>query len=79
MKSGVSYIKDNNDFLFKLKNLGKIPETIFLVTTDVVGRYPSIPHDEVLEALRKQLNGLDNKSIPTEDLVQMAELVLKNN
>ena len=37
MKSGVSYIKDNNDFLFKLKNLGKIPETIFLVTTEVAG------------------------------------------
>ena len=37
MKSRVSYIKDTNDFLFKLKNLGKIPENAFLVTTDVVG------------------------------------------
>ena len=49
MKSGVSYIKDTNDFLFKLKNLGKIPENAFLVTADVVGLYPSIPHDEGLE------------------------------
>ena len=79
MKSGVSYIKDTNDFLFKLKNLGKIPENAFLVTADVVGLYPSIPHDEGLEVLRKQLNAFDNKSIPTEDLVKMAEFVLKNN
>ena len=47
MKSGVSYIKDTNNFLFKVKNLGKI---------DVVGLYLSIPHDEGLEVLRKQLN-----------------------
>ena len=37
MESGVSYIKDTNDFLFKLKNLGKIPKNAFLVTADVVG------------------------------------------
>ena len=79
MKSGVSYIKDTNDFLFKLKNLGKIPENAFLVTADVVGLYPSIPHDEGLEVLRKQLNAFNNKSIPTKDLVKMAEFVLKNN
>ena len=50
-----------------------------LVTADVVGLYPSIPHDDRLEVLRKQLNAFDNKSIPTEDLVKMAEFVLKNN
>ena len=79
VKSGVSYIKDTNNFLFKLKNLGKILENEFLVTADVVELYPSIPHDEGLEVLRKQLNAFDNKSIPTEDLVKMAEFVLKNN
>ena len=77
MKSGVSYIKNTNNFLFKVKNLGKIPENAYLVTADVVGLYLSIPHDEGLEVLREQLN--DNKSIPTEDLVKMAEFVLKNN
>ena len=79
MKSGVSYIKDTNDFLFKLRNLGKIPENVLLVTADVVGLYPSIPHDEDLEVLRKQLNAFDNKTIPTKDLVKMADFVLKNN
>ena len=77
-KSGVSSVKDTNDFLFKLKNLGKILENAFLVTADVVGLYQSIPHDEGLEVLRKQLNVFDNKSITTEDLVKMTEFVLKN-
>ena len=79
MKSGVSYIKDTHDFLFKLKDLGKIPENAFLVTADVVGLYPSIPHDEGLEVLRKQFNAFDNKSIPIEQLVKLAEFGLKNN
>ena len=52
---------------------------MFLVTADVVGLYPSIPHDEGLEVLRKQLNVFDNKFIPIEDLVKMAEFILKNN
>ena len=59
LKSGVSYIKWSNDFLFKLKNLGKIPENAFLVTSDVVGLYPSIPYDEGLEVSRKQCNALN--------------------
>ena len=46
MKSVVSYIKDTNDFLSKLKNFGKIPENVFLVSADYAGLYPSIPHDE---------------------------------
>ena len=68
MKSGVLYIKNTDNFLFKFKNLGEIPQNAVLVTADVVGLYPSIPHDEGLEVLRKQLNAFNNKAIPTEDL-----------
>ena len=79
MKSGTSYIKDTNDFLSKLKNLKKVPDNAILVTADAVGLYPSIPRNEGLEALKKQLNNFYEKSIPTEDLVKMVEFVLKNN
>ena len=79
MKSGTSYIKDTNDFLTKLKNLKKVPDNAILVTADVVVLYPSIPHNEHLEVLKKQLDNFYEKSIPTEDLVKMAEFVLKNN
>ena len=71
-------IKDTNDFLSKLKNLKKVPDNAILVTADVVGLYPSIPHNEGLEVLKKQLDNFYEKSIPTEDLVKMAEFVLKN-
>ena len=70
-------IKDTNDFLPKLKNLKKVPNNA--ITADVVGLYPSIPHNEGLEVLKKQLDNFYEKSIPTEDLVKMAEFVLKNN
>ena len=43
MKGGRSYVKDTQDFLEKLKHLGKMPPNAILVTADVVGLYPSIP------------------------------------
>ena len=44
MKEGRSYVKDTQDSLEKLKHLGKVPSNAILVTADVVGLYPSIPH-----------------------------------
>ena len=79
MKSSTSYIKSTNDFLSKHKYLKKVPDNAMLVTADVVGLYPSIPHNEGLEVLEKQLRNFYKKSVPTEDLVKMAEFVLKNN
>ena len=46
--------------------------------TDVVGLYPSIPHNVGLRALKEALDKQEQKKIPTEDLLQMAEFVLKN-
>ena len=79
MKSGTSYIKDTNYFFLKLKDLKQVPDNTLLVTADAVGLYPSIPYNEGLEVLKKQLHNFSEKSIPTEDLVKMAEFVLKNN
>ena len=45
----------------------------------MVGLYPSIPHEVGLRALREALNKRDEKIIPTEELLKMAEFVLKNN
>ena len=79
MKSGKSYVKDTGDFLEKIKSLGRIPEDAFLVTADVVGLYPSIPHDVGLKALYEKLEERSDKKVPSADLVDMAEFVLKNN
>ena len=79
MQDRWSYIKDSGDFLKKIKSIGKIPEGAILVTADVIGLYPSISHEAGLEALRKRLNERDSPKVPTEDIVQIADFVLKNN
>ena len=72
-------IKDSGDFIKKLNNLDSIPENAILVTADVVGLYPCLPHEVGLRALREALDKTDEKTIPTEELLKMAEFVLKNN
>ena len=79
MKAGKSYIKDSGDFLEKLKTLGNIPPNAILVTADVVGLYPSIPYDAGLKALYEKLEERTEKKIPSVNLVEMADFVLKNN
>ena len=74
-----SYVKDTNDFLKKLQDVGTLPENAILVTLDVVGLYPHIPHDEGLEAIREALDIRSNPEIPTDVIVDLTELVLKNN
>ena len=44
MRSAKSYVRDNSNFLKKLKELGCVPQNELLVTGDLVGLYPSIPH-----------------------------------
>ena len=55
MQNGASYIKDSNDFKSKIKNID-ISNDALLVTADVVGLYPSIPHEAGLSALKEALD-----------------------
>ena len=48
-----------------------------MVTADVIGLYPNIPHDAGLKAFRKSLDNRENKKISTDDLTKMAEFVLQ--
>ena len=41
--------------------------------------YPSIPHQDGLDALSIKLEQREDKKISTEDLLEMAQFVLKNN
>ena len=79
MREGLSYVKDSGDFMGKIKSVGCIPDGAFMVTADVVGLYPSIPHEGGLKLLKNRLNKRVEKVIPTDDLVSMAEIVLKQN
>ena len=59
--------------------MDRLPEGGILVTIGVVGLYPHIPHNEGLESIRKILNMRNNQAIPTDDIVNLAEFVLRNN
>ena len=74
-----SYVKDTNDFLRKLHGLKTLPKDFLMCTIDVVGLYPNIPHDEGIAAVKEALERREEKNISTESLLELTELVLKNN
>ena len=78
-QKGQSYIKDSGDFIKKTRNLVSIPENAILVTADVVGLYPSIPHEAGLKALREVFDKREQQTIPTNELIKRTDFVLKNN
>ena len=75
MQNGWSYIRDSNGFINKIKNLKNIPSNSILVTPDVVGLYPSIPHESGLNAIKEALENRAKKSVPTSDILKMLEFV----
>ena len=79
IKSAKSYVKDTSDFLRKIKKLGKVPDGDILATTDVVGIYPRISHEDGLDALSEKLEIFQDKRIAKEYLLKSAEFILKNS
>ena len=74
-----SYIKDTNDFLRKVRDLPDLPEDAIFCTIDVVGLYPNIPHEDGLKAMKEALDKREDQSVSTETIMELGELVLKNN
>ena len=74
-----SYIKGTNEFLKKLRSLPKLPDGIILCTMDVVGLYPNKPHEDGLSALRKRLETRKEKYVSTDTIIDLAEVVFRNN
>ena len=58
-----SYIKDSGDFLKNTRNLSSIPENAILITADVVGLYPSIPHEAEVKGLREVLDKREKNTL----------------
>ena len=55
------------------------PQDALLAAANIVGLYPSILNEAGLKGLREVLDRRTNKRISTNNLVKMAEFVLKNN
>ena len=80
MQNDWSYIKDSGDFLRKIRNVGNIPENAILVTAEVVGVYPNIPHNAGLKVLiNNMLEAREHNIVSTDNLIKMARFVLENN
>lgn len=74
-----SYFKDTTHFLLELEKLGPLPSNAILVTLDVSSLYTNIPHRDGLEACRHFLNTRKNKSLPTERLCDLIQMILDMN
>ena len=71
-----SYVEDTSDFLRRIEGL-KLEEDEFLFTMDVEKLYPSVPREGGRTAMRENLDSRKDKTIPTEDLMELAEMVLQ--
>ena len=50
-----------------------------MVRANLVGLYPSVPHEAGLNALREALGDRKNKCIPTDNLLKMVKFCFKGN
>ena len=74
-----SDIKDTNRFLRKIKELVQLPEGTTLCTIDIAGLHVNMPHNEGLAFLTNFLDSRVEKHVTRNALIELAELVLKNN
>ena len=63
----------------KIKELGQLPEGRILCTIDAVGLYPNILHYKGLTFRKDFLDSSVDKQVTTDTLIELAELVLKND
>ena len=63
------YKGDTGDVYEKWKAAEEITKRAILVTANVVGFYPCIAHNGVLEILLRQFDKFTNKNGPTEDII----------
>ena len=62
-----------------LNEFCEIPENADLVSSDVFGLYPHIPHEGGLEILKCFLDTREDQSVSSETLCRPAKIILKHN
>ena len=81
-KQHPAHLQDTPDFLRYIEKINSGPAlepNQILVTWDIVGLYNNIPHDEGMESLEEGLDKRYNPEIPTDYLMKLMEIILKNN
>ena len=83
MREGVeaqdSYVQDTADFLRKVEEMERLGIDEFMFTMDIVALYPSVPQEKAREAMRENLDKRREKKIPTEDLLELSDMILRSN
>ena len=65
--------------LTEINREGPLPQNALLVTWDVVGLFTIIPQEEGIEYTREALNKRTNQEVPTEFIVRLLEVILKDS
>ena len=82
VKSLPTYIQDTPDFLRNLEDLNQsspVPDNAILVTIDVCALYTNIQKNDGLLAMQKALELRSDKTIPTDYLIDLLDIILSYN
>ena len=77
-----SYLQDTPHFLRiidKVNQGPKLPANALLVTSDITGLYLNIPHEDGISCHNEVLEERDDKTIPSNFLVKLMELIQNYN
>jgi hypothetical protein len=74
-----SYIRDTQDFIKKIKDIGPIPDNALLVTLDVTSLYTNIPNEDGLQSIFSRMREDPDPDIPSHFLIKLLEKVLTRN
>jgi hypothetical protein len=73
-----SYVRDSANFFRKNKGM-KLGTGEFMFSLDVVALYPSVPRQGGEVAMRENIEARTDKTVNTEDLMELANLTLETN
>ena len=80
VRSEPTYIRDTTDFVQKIANIQRpLPENTIPFCYAVKALYPSVPCVEVLKACEAALNKSTNPTLPTEDVLEIIDVVLEKS
>ena len=77
-----SYLQDTPHFLRVIDKINqgpKLPTNTVLVTSDVIGAYLNIQHEDGINCVNEVLEERDDKTIPSNFLVKLMELIKNYN
>ena len=68
-------LEDTRDYVNRIQDLSDLPESSIVVSSDVVGLYPYIPHEEGRETMAEHLETREDKTVSTKNFCNLASIV----